>query len=381
MILHYLNELRRELGGVVQSVVTICDSLSESGQSVRLVSQLPRDVPEKWAGLAGAPIVESINRPGILGKLDNESREKFRQWIAQCDIVHLHTPWDMANMGIAKLAREQNKSVLLSLHGMLDQWSLEQKAFKKSMFLKLIGRRFLRSVDYLHCTAQSEKEQALQVLGDDLKERIFVVPLIVDLEQAEQQDVSGTAEHDTENPAILLFLGRVHPQKGVHLLVEAARFIDQTKHPFKIVIAGPVEPGYQNELTQLAKSLDLESNIEFAGPVYGPQKKDIYCQASITVLPTYQESFGLVSVESMAYGTPVITTKESDIWQELQEAQGIIVGHQPEEIATEITRLLDDPQRAREIGKFGQQYVLNWLDRDKVIDQYRQTYQQVVDGK
>ena len=226
MILHYLNELRRELGGVVQSVVTICGSLAETGQSVRLVSQLPRDYPENWNNGGQVPHVDQIARPGLLGKFDRASRDKFQQWIQQSDLVHLHTPWDTANIPIAKLARKQNKPIVLSLHGMLDQWSLQQKAFKKKLFLKLVGRRFLRSLDYLHCTAQSEKEQALDVLGKDIADKIVVIPLIVDLEKIDQSSASEN-KFNGDRAARLLFLGRVHPQKGVHLLVEAAGLVDQ----------------------------------------------------------------------------------------------------------------------------------------------------------
>ena len=147
------------------------------------------------------------------------------------------------------------------------------------------------------------------------------------------------------------------------------------------MIAGPIEPGYQQQLEQVAQANNVQQLLEFVGPVYGEQKKQIYCDATITVLPTYQESFGLVSVESLAYGTPVITTKESDIWQELQDAQAVIVGHQPRQIADAIIGLLNDPSHAKSIGELGQQYVLKWLDRDTVIDQYRQIYQQIVAGK
>jgi glycosyltransferase involved in cell wall biosynthesis len=376
MILHYLNDLRRELGGVVQSVLTICDALAASGNTVCLCSQNPRDYPSVWDETADSPKVEPIAKAGMFGQFDRATTGKLHDLIAQADVVHLHTPWDLANMAIARIAKQQQKPILLSLHGMLDHWSLQQKALKKKIFLQLTGKRFLRSIDRLHCTAQSEKDQALEVLGNQMANRFEVIPLIVDL--ATGSDDPGNNPHDQaatkDEKPILLFLGRVHPQKGVDLLIEAARHLHQKGIPFRIVIAGPIEPGYRQSLENLAASYELGSLIEFTGALYGPEKRSLLSHAAITVLPTYQESFGLVSVESLACGTPVITTKESDIWQELQDAGVSIVSHDPKEICAAIIELLEDKQLAIDRGQMGQKYVLEWLDREKVIKQYQHAY-------
>ena len=104
--------------------------------------------------------------------------------------------------------------------------------------------------------------------------------------------------------------------------------------------------------------------------VRGRVKLSLYELADVFVLPTHQENFGLVLPEALACGTPVVTTRGTDIWRELEQAGAKIVDNRPLEIANAIKELLIDDNLRLALGEQGRSYIRNWLAEDKVLAGY-----------
>ena len=118
---------------------------------------------------------------------------------------------------------------------------------------------------------------------------------------------------------------------------------------------------------------------QFLGMVRGVEKLSLYQLADVFVLPTYQENFGLVLPEAMAAGTPVVTTRGTDIWRELEQAGAKIVSNSPTSIADAIEEFLsDEPQRER-VGQQGREYVRHWLNHDHVTEGYEKMYRDTIE--
>ena len=126
----------------------------------------------------------------------------------------------------------------------------------------------------------------------------------------------------------VLFLGRIHPKKGLMDLVKAWAAIQKSEvssqksevggQPrWRVVVAGGDEGGHLQELKVEIGKLKLESCFEFIGPVEGAAKWEAYRSADIFVLPTYSENFGIVVAEALACGVPVIPTRGTP-WEDLQ---------------------------------------------------------------
>jgi len=268
------------------------------------------------------------------------------------DIVHIHALWDPFLHRFATWAQKNQIPLVISPHGMLTPWALKQKRLKKWLALKLYQYRDLQSAVLLHATASSEVED-MRRLG--LKQPVAIAPLGVDV-----PDDKPLMRNNS--PKIALFVSRVHPKKGLLNLVEAwaqlkgsvsskplvvngnsetqlktANDSRLTVHgfPWQLVIAGPDQDGYTAELKAKAKKHGLSvadipanqlisksanppslSDIVFTGPVYGADKDALYRKADLFVLPTYSENFGVVVIEALAQGCPVITTKGTP-WAEL----------------------------------------------------------------
>ncbi len=269
---------------------------------------------------------------------------------------------------------------VLSVHGMLDDWSMSQKWLKKQIYLALVGNRLLRGAARIHCTADAELEQASRRFPAD---RGVVLPLIMDFTAftnlpGPALSRSKFAGFDGHRPR-LLFLSRVHPKKGVELLILAAAELRKRGRPCTVLVAGPGEPPYVEQLTSLAREHGLTDTVHFLGMVRGVEKISVYQAADVFVLPTSQENFGLVLPEALACRTPVVTTRGVDTWKELEQAGASIVDRTPEAIASAIEHLLDEPPAAAaERKERGRNWVLTRLDPTRVAEEYAALYRSVV---
>jgi glycosyltransferase involved in cell wall biosynthesis len=237
----------------------------------------------------------------------NSMLKEFYQFLEseKPDIVHVNGIWNPQNWGFQKTAQELGIKVILSPHGMLEPWILAHNPWKKKLALLLYQRKAICSANYLLATARMEQDNILK-LG--FSNPISIIPNGIDLtEVKEVKMVYGNKK--------MVFLSRIHPKKGIELLLEAWRITD-TKG-WTLEIAGNGEEAYIEILTQSA--LDLK-NVHFVGPQYGEAKWNFLRSADVMILPTYSENFGIVVAEALAIGVPVVTTKGTP-WGDLETYQ------------------------------------------------------------
>jgi len=112
--------------------------------------------------------------------------------------------------------------------------------------------------------------------------------------------------------------------------------------------------------------------------VRGIEKQSLYQLSDVFVLPTYQENFGLVIAEAMACGTPVVTTRGTDIWREIERGGARIADMNPESLATQMREFLTDNETRDRVGQQGLHFIRQWLDRNSVVSGYEQVYHDTV---
>ena len=377
---HYVDAIREEAGGVVRAVLDLTQAVAKAGVDVTLLTADATDAPKPWlAGEPGCPRVVEIARsmtPWLtVGAADQDA---IRGVLAAADILHLHTPWDPFNTAIAAEARRVKLPYVVSIHGMLDDWSMTQSAVKKRVFLRLFGRQMLEGAARLHLTAEDERRQAMKWAP---KGRARVLPLVMDLSPYRELPGPDLARREfapLDKPgAKLLFLSRVHPKKGVEKLIDAVVKIRQRGDEVEALIAGPGDDAYLAELKQVAKDHGVADHVHFLGMVRGELKLSLYQACDLFVLPTSQENFGIVLTEAMACSTPIITTRGVDIWQELEERGGEIVDANAEAIVVAVDRMLADKPALDESGKRCRDGVLEWLDPEKVTNGYVGLYEEL----
>ncbi len=365
-VLHYLDAIREEAGGVVRSVLDLCAAVAPRGVEVTLATFDPQDIPPAWGTQSPeAPRVVQLQRddPGIA------------ELVSQSDVVHLHTPWDRFNLRVAGLCRKQQVPYLVTPHGMLDDWSMSQKGFKKRVYWRIAARRLLEGAWRVHCTAEGEAQQARKWYP---RGESAVLPLVVDIPRDDELPGPAGARQAYdflagERPT-LLFLSRLHPKKGVELLLEATEQSIASIPQLQLVVAGPGEASYVESLVHLAHSLGIAERTHFVGMVQGDLKYSLYQACDLFVLPTQQENFGLVLPEAMLCSTPVVTTRGVDIWPEIAQAGGRVVDRTPEAFAATIVELLSDRERLAVLGDRCRQMTRQWLDPERVAASYVELY-------
>lgn len=303
------------------------------------------------------------------------------------DIVHIHALWDPFLHRVSAWARRAALPVIYSPHGMLTPWALGQKRIKKALALAAYQYRDLKFARMLHATANSEV-QDIRRLG--LRQPVVVAPLGVAVESVLPRRIRRDSE-----PRIALFVSRVHPKKGLANLVEAWAAIKPCG--WKMVIAGPDQDGHEREIKDLAEDRGVAQDFEFVGAVFGKEKECLYNQADLFVLPTHSENFGVVVLEALAAGVPVITTKGAP-WSELQgycdhpvDAMASVkqntgragwwidIGVEPlAEALKEAMGLSDDERRA--MGENGRRLVEAKYTWSAIAEQMKAAYAWIVNG-
>jgi glycosyltransferase involved in cell wall biosynthesis len=361
-VIHTVSSLKKSAGGPTRTVTALCGELAKLGAQVELLSQDYPGSPADENVLPPADQVSSYLVPAyrlpIFSFLFSPSfRSLLRQRCqpAQGVVIHNHGLWLPTNHAAAAVARQIDIPLILSARGMLEPWALNYRAWKKQWAWRLYQRRDLQTARVLHATAEREAEN-LRRLG--LRQPIAVIPNGVDFPEYRPM------LHPAPAPRIMLFLGRIHPVKGLLELVNAWRIARSVG--WKVLIAGPDEGGYRGIVEDAVSQAGLKNDFAFVGAVDGKDKVALYQQADLFVLPSFTENFGVVVAEALACGVPVITTRGTP-WEGLLTHRcgwWIDLGVEPLAAAIREATALSDEQR-REIGRRGRQYVereFGWPD-------------------
>jgi glycosyltransferase involved in cell wall biosynthesis len=343
-----------------------------------LLTENDVDTPPQWqSGAAGFPRVVKLRIPRgaqLFGgqRVSPELLEIMRT----ADVLHLHCLWDLNLRCLIRLARAHHVPYVLSLHGLLNDWAIRYKFPRKYIYWKLVGRWILAHAGEVHCTSEGERRQALKWLPRD---NIRVVPLGMDkagfLQLPGKELIQRRFPHlATAEPKVLM-LGRLHPVKRIELLIEAIAQLRRTGVPAQLIVAGPCEmASYLAKLRQQIEQLSLQTSVHFVGTVDGAEKASLYEACDVFVLPSWQENFGMVLAEALAAGTPIVTTRAVDTWSEFEAGGGIIVEPTPAAVAEGCRPLLESSSLRAELGRRGREFVLDWLDPDKVLETYVALY-------
>ena len=380
---HFVPEIRLELGGVVQAVVDLCQAIAARGHQVTLATCDATDAHPQWLeGSGNYPRVVELPSSRLTKRLiSRQGLQQYREIAQQVDLAHLHIPWRQTNLQLSRILRQESLPYIVTIHGMLDDWSMQQGALKKRAYLKLAGRSLFQHATAVHFTAKAERDQAEQWIP--VGDRAVIQCYALDLTAYDPLPGSGPAlkafPQISQEKKKVLFLSRLHPKKGVELLLGAAALLQKKRSDIQLLIAGPGEEGYVAKLNQMASDLGVSDMTHFLGMVKGSEKRSLYQLSDLFVLPTHQENFGLVLAEAMVCGTPVVTTRGTDIWQELQEAGALIADLTPESIAEKINNVLAEDDGGVQRGAKGQTYVRHWLDREHVLQGYENIYHEIIE--
>jgi glycosyltransferase involved in cell wall biosynthesis len=280
-----VKSLSPSYGGPAFSVSRLAVALADAGIDIGLWSD----------DLSGAkpPLLPSHPRIQLLaGNVTGAIRRFDRP-----DIVHDNGIWLPHNHRLATLGASLGLPRVVSTRGMLEPWAVSHKRVKKKLAWWLYQRRDLSRASYHHTTAEQEAEN-LRLLK--LGVPIGVIRNGVNVVEA------NIRRRDQSEWRHALFLGRIHPVKGLTLLLDA--WAQVRPRGWRLQIAGPDEVGHRAELEDKISTASLANVVRFLGPLDGAAKEKAFAGADLFVLPSFSESFGMAIGEALAHGVPVLTT-------------------------------------------------------------------------
>ncbi|MBO3757520.1 MAG: glycosyltransferase family 4 protein, partial [Candidatus Brockarchaeota archaeon] len=184
---------------------------------------------------------------------------------------------------------------------------------------------------------------------------------------------------DKENKELrILFVSRLVHRKGPHLLVKAFKRVIKRYDKVTLIFAGS---GYMREtLEELAMSLNIASKVKFLGDVPDENLPQVYSESDIFVLPSlHAESFGLVLLEAMASGLPVVTTNIGGIPEVLEDGkEGFLVKPDERNIADALIKLLEDKNLREKMGRNGRKKAVEVYDWKNVGEKIEEVYKELL---
>ena len=214
----------------------------------------------------------------------------------RADVIHLNGLWSPMLAAAAAASRHFRIPYIVTPHGMLEPWSLSVRPLRKRLALLAFQKRVLQHASAIHVTSELEAKH--------LRDLALTPAPIVLIPNAVDAPTTGADRSWAEGltPRKLLFMSRLHPKKGLDLLLKAWHEVQPDG--WRLVIAGTGDPAYETTLHELTRQLGLNT-VDFLGHVDGPDREAVYASASAFILPTFSENFGNVIAEAMLRELPV----------------------------------------------------------------------------
>lgn len=260
--------------------------------------------------------------------------------LAPGSVVHLHGLWQPAYVAAARRCREAQIPYIVSPHGMLEPWAWRHKWWKKWPYYLAVEKRLLRGAAALLATGDQEAARLRERLPG---QRVETLPLGLTGDARPDYEAARAQLGWSSGERVLLFLSRLHPKKGLELLLEALA-AQPAAAPLRLVVVGDGDPEYVRSLKALASRLATRlPRIDWNGPVWGEARWAYFQGADLFCLPTYSENFGLAVLEALQVGTPVLTTRTTPWGSQLEPPRGFICDPQSRSVADALHTWLAQP--------------------------------------
>ena len=242
------------------------------------------------------------------------------------DCVIIHGVWQYHNYAVWSVAKKKKIPYYIFYHGMLDPWFKKKYPFKhlkKKLYWYLIQYKIIKEAKSVLFTTLEEKFLARKSFSPyKAKEKVVGYGISGNPYPYNLKDNLFFKKYPKlKEKKIIFFLGRVHPKKGVDLLIDAFEKVYKKNSKFHLIIAGPYEKKYYNFLNEtfIKSSNKFKDSITWMGPIYNKLKWDTLNSCYFFCLPSHQENFGISVAEALASKKPVLITNKVNIYRDIKK--------------------------------------------------------------
>jgi glycosyltransferase involved in cell wall biosynthesis len=293
------------------------------------------------------------------------------------DLLHVHGLWMYPSVASLTWSHATRRPYMITPHGMLDRWALDNSRWKKRLALWAFERRHLRGAACIHALCEAEAD-SIRAFG--LRNPICIIPNSVSLSGL-STDPTLTASRRSSRT--VLFLGRLHPKKGLPNLLTAWSQFERRRGvaggEWQLAVVGWDQGRHEHYVRNLASQLGVTESVHFHGPLFDADKHAAFRSAAAFVLPSVSEGVPMVVLEAWSHGLPVLMTRQCNIPEGYAagaaveitpESDGILQGLRALAAMTESDR--------REMGRRGLQLIAERFTTDRVTEALRDVYRWLV---
>lgn len=365
-------------GGPTMSVSKLCEELVQSGQEVEVLTTLANGKqefaypPGKITMMDGVPVRffkrltkdHSHFSPGLLKYLYRKINHRINP---PTHLIHIHAWWNLVSMFSCYIARRKNIPVILSPRGTLSAYSFGNRNISLKRAIHWLWAKALLKDCHFHVTTLKEKEDLLTLF---VPKSITVIPNFVQLPTVQP---SGIRQKETA--LRLLFLSRIEAKKGLDILFEA---LSQTNIPFYLTIAGAGDPHYIQQLKKLALKLKITKQISWLGHQDNRVKFRLIQEHDLMVLPSHDENFANVVIESLAMGTAVLLSEGVGLAGYVKENHfGWISPLRADAFSQQLEKIFNQKDHLQTIRREAPEKITTDFNDQLLIKAYLQLYQKV----
>lgn len=345
-VLHIMPSISRVFGGPTEAMLGYAAAALEAGISTTVAAPMASAADTAAFRARLDPAAELLTfatvGPGplaISGPMLREVRRRRPAW----DVAHVHGLFNLVSTLGSRTARRERLPLVIRPFGTLSRFTMtHRRSLVKRIYFELLERRNVAGAGAVHFTSDAERDEAAWH-GVPLEGRGYVIPppSLIDARPLPRAGPRGDR---------VLFLSRLHPKKGIELLVDAWPAVMASRPAATLTIAGEGEAAYTDGLrARVMQSSPAPGEISFPGFVHGGAKSALLASAGVFVLPSQHENFGVAVVEAIAAGVPVVVSEGVQLAPWVREhGLGYVVERTPEALAAAIVRALgDDVLRAR----------------------------------
>ena len=372
-VLQASTEISASRGGIVAALAGMVPALEAQGVQSELVALAPRDERAEDSPLWGPNLHLARPLDPFFG-YSSGLRPLMERLARQSSVIHSHGLWMFLHYMSYRVAREQDLSHIISVHGMAQPYIQARSRWKKTPIDWWFQNRALQRARLLHALVPTEIED-IRRLG--FLNPIALIPNGVHLDAApaaprEEFDAAFPAARDKR---VLLYMARLHPKKGLLHFLPAWGKAEKSRADWHLLVAGPDEGGHRAQLEAQVAELRLENSVTFAGLLTGNAKRAALGNASAFVLPSHSEGFSMSLLEALGARVPILITPGCNF------PEAVLAGCALEMPATEDGSLagikqllaLSDEQR-RAMGARGRALVERDYSWDNVAQKWRSVY-------
>ncbi len=362
------------MGGPTMSVSVLCEELNEALINVEVFAttangQIELPVTPNRPTIVDGITVTYFNRitkdhthfsPLLLKTL----RKRVREF----DVIHIHAWWNLVSVLSCIIAFYKGVPVVLSPRGTLSDYSFSNKNVgRKNIIHRLLGKKLLQKC-HIHVTSKQEGD-AILALVKPLS--LSNIPNFVKIDQ----NVSNIKR--THKPLLkLIFFSRIDEKKGLDILLDALEHITV---PFHLTIAGSGEQAFIDRLKSSVINPDIAAKITWAG-FYNAEKFRLLHEHDLLILPSHNENFGNVVIESLSVGTPVLISEHVGLADYVAiNNLGWICKTNTDSVSTAINNIANNHQEVMQnIRNTAPDMVNRDFSGNKLVQQYIHLYQNII---